>query len=185
MDPSAGTDFSFEMTGTGAPAWSVASASVNDVLHLTSASPFTSQLNSSNAVNIYFQVASLAAGDTFQGGFFTDATLAQSNLLSNVSAGSFNYFVQGNGSGSNPYNGVNYYTLEEYLGLVPSITGVTRSSQTVASANFATGTVTNGQVVELVIVPEPDTMIFAGIGIAMAGWSIWKRRRIAQIMRSK
>ena len=185
VDPSAGTDFSFEMTGTGAPAWSVASASVNDVLHLTSASPFTSQLNSSNAVNIYFQVASLAAGDTFQGGFFTDATLAQSNLLSNVSAGSFNYFVQGNGSGSNPYNGVNYYTLEEYLGLVPSITGVTRSTQTVASANFATGTVTNGQVVELVIVPEPDTMIFAGIGIAMAGWSIWKRRRIAQIMRSK
>jgi hypothetical protein len=36
-----------------------------------------------------------------------------------------------------------------------------------------------------VIVPEPDTMIFAGIGIAMAGWSIWKRRRIAQIMQAK
>lgn len=102
-----------------------------------------------------------------------------------MSAGQFNYFVQGNGSGSNPYNGVNYYTLAEYLGLVPSITGVTMSTQTVASANFATGTVTNGQVVELVIVPEPDTIIFAGIGIAMAGWSIWKRRRIAQIMQAK
>ena len=185
VDPSAGTDFSFEMTGTGAPAWSVASASVNDVLHLTSASPFTSTLNSSNAVNIYFQVASLAAGDTFQGGFFTDATLAQSNLLTNVSAGSFNYFVQGNGSGSSVYNGVNYYTFAEYLGLVPSITGVAMSTQTVASANFATGPVTNGQVVELVIVPEPDTIIFAGIGIGMAAWSIWKRRRIAQIMRVK
>ena len=187
MDPSAGTDFSFEMTGTGAPAWSLASASVNDVLHLTSASPFTnnSTLNSSNAVNIYFQVASLAAGDTFQGGFFTDATLAQSNLLTNVSTGQFNYFVQGNGSGSNVYNGVHYYTFAEYLGLVPSITGVTMSTQTVASANFATGTVTNGQVVELVIVPEPDTMIFAGIGIGMAAWSIWKRRRIAQIMQAK
>jgi len=183
VDPSAGTDFSFEMTGTGAPAWSVASASVNDVLRLTSASPFTnSTLNSSNAVNIYFQVASLAAGDTFQGGFFTDATLAQSNLLTNVSAGSFNYFVKGDGgSTSNPYNGVNYYTFAEYLGLVPSITGVTMSTQTVSSANFATGAVTNGQVVELVIVPEPDTIIFAGIGIGMAAWSIWKRRRIAQI----
>jgi hypothetical protein len=32
-----------------------------------------------------------------------------------------------------------------------------------------------------VIVPEPDTIIFAGIGIGMAAWSIWKRRRIAQI----
>jgi len=59
------------------------------------------------------------------------------------------------------------------------------SSQTVNSASFATGTVTNGQVVELVIVPEPDTIIFAGIGIGMAAWSIWKRRRIAQIMQAK
>jgi hypothetical protein len=59
------------------------------------------------------------------------------------------------------------------------------STQTVASANFATGTVTNGQVVEFVVVPEPDTIIFAGIGIAMAGWSIWKRRRIVQIMQAK
>ena len=107
------TDFSFALTGTGAPAWSVASASVNDVLHLTSASPFTSTLNSSNAVNIYFQVASLAVGDTFQGRFFTDATQAQSNLLSNVSAGSFNYFVQGDGSGTSVYNDVHYYTFAE------------------------------------------------------------------------
>ena len=56
-------------------------------------------------------------------------------------------FLLGNGSGSNVYNGVNYYTFAEYLGLVPSITGVGISSQTVNSANFATGTVTNGQVV--------------------------------------
>jgi fibronectin-binding autotransporter adhesin len=34
----------------------------------------------------------------------------------------------------------------------------------------------------LVIVPEPDTIIFAGIGIAMAGWSVWKRRRIARML---
>ncbi|MEI6037992.1 MAG: hypothetical protein WCQ91_08725 [Planctomycetota bacterium] len=135
-------------------------------------------LGVSNAVNIYFQVASLAVGDTFQGGFFTDATQAQSSLLSNVLAGSFNYFVQGDGSGSNVYSGVNYYTFAEYLGLVPGITGVGISSQTVSSANFATGTVTNGQVVELMIVPEPDTIIFAGIGIGigMAAWSIWRRR---------
>lgn len=36
---------------------------------------------------------------------------------------------------------------------------------------------------ELVIVPEPDTVIFAGIGVAMVGWSLWKRRRIARIMK--
>jgi autotransporter-associated beta strand protein len=28
----------------------------------------------------------------------------------------------------------------------------------------------------LVIVPEPDTIIFAGVGIMVAGWSAWKRR---------
>jgi fibronectin-binding autotransporter adhesin len=33
----------------------------------------------------------------------------------------------------------------------------------------------------VIIVPEPDTIIFAGIGIALAGWTVWKRRRIAQI----
>ena len=35
----------------------------------------------------------------------------------------------------------------------------------------------------LVIVPEPGTAIFAGIGIAMAGWSLWKRRRCGHILR--
>jgi len=34
-------------------------------------------------------------------------------------------------------------------------------------------TVANGQVVEIVIVP--DTIILAGIGMGMAAWSIWKR----------
>lgn len=33
--------------------------------------------------------------------------------------------------------------------------------------------------IDLVIVPEPNTVVFAGIGIAMAGWSLWKRRRHA------
>jgi len=32
---------------------------------------------------------------------------------------------------------------------------------------------------ELVVVPEPSTMVFAGVGVAMAGWSAWKKRRLA------
>jgi hypothetical protein len=75
------------------------------------------------------------------------------------------------------YNGFNYYTLAEYLGLVPSITGVTMSTQTVASANFGTGTVTNGQVVELVIVPEPGAIALAGIGAVVVGWTAMRHRR--------
>jgi len=33
--------------------------------------------------------------------------------------------------------------------------------------------------IDLVIVPEPGTLVFAGIGIAMAGWSLRNRRRSA------
>jgi fibronectin-binding autotransporter adhesin len=34
--------------------------------------------------------------------------------------------------------------------------------------------------IDLVVVPEPGTLVFAGIGIAMAGWSIRNRRRAAR-----
>ncbi|MCX7414302.1 MAG: autotransporter-associated beta strand repeat-containing protein [Planctomycetia bacterium] len=34
-----------------------------------------------------------------------------------------------------------------------------------------------GNGIQLVIVPEPGTVVFAGFGIVMAGWSLWKRRR--------
>jgi fibronectin-binding autotransporter adhesin len=34
-----------------------------------------------------------------------------------------------------------------------------------------------GTGIALVIVPEPGTLVITGIGIAMAGWSLWKRRR--------
>jgi len=33
--------------------------------------------------------------------------------------------------------------------------------------------------IDLVIVPEPGTLVFAGMGIAMAAWSLRNRRRIA------
>jgi hypothetical protein len=32
----------------------------------------------------------------------------------------------------------------------------------------------------VVVVPEPDTIIFAGIGIAMAGWTLCRRGRMAR-----
>jgi hypothetical protein len=30
---------------------------------------------------------------------------------------------------------------------------------------------------DLVVVPEPSTLVFAGIGAAVSGWTIWRRRR--------
>ena len=34
---------------------------------------------------------------------------------------------------------------------------------------------------ELVVVPEPSTIVFAGIGVAMCGWTMWKRRRLGKM----
>lgn len=54
---------------------------------------------------------------------------------------------------------------------------------------WQTGNATNGQYLvfdensgNLVVVPEPSTIAFAGIGIGMAGWSAWKRRRLAKVL---
>lgn len=37
----------------------------------------------------------------------------------------------------------------------------------------------------LVVVPEPSTIVFAGIGVAMSGWSVLKKRRLAKLASSK
>lgn len=34
----------------------------------------------------------------------------------------------------------------------------------------------------LVVVPEPSTIVFAGVGVAMAGWSAWKKRRLSRLL---
>jgi len=54
---------------------------------------------------------------------------------------------------------------------------------------WQTGVATNGQYMifdensgYLVVVPEPSTIAFAGIGIGMAGWSAWKKRRLAKVL---
>lgn len=67
--PAGGLDFSFEFGQTGAPSWGSGTASGNDVLRLTNpTTPFVSGLGSSNSIDVYFDVTSVALNDTFQGG---------------------------------------------------------------------------------------------------------------------
>ena len=126
LDPSSGMSFVFELTQTGSPTYSNAAASGNDVLRLTDITPFTMALTSSNQITIDFSGASLAAGQLYRGGFFTDAATVNS-LVSGAT------FL---------YTGTGGFTVN-FDGFV-----------TESSAAFASGTVFNGRVLQFDIQGE-------------------------------
>lgn len=173
--PTGSTAFAFEFTQTGAPAWADTTASGNDVLRLTNVAPFQSPLTSANMVNVYFDVASLATGDTFRGGFFSDQTSGQLDFAGAIGAPTYAFFVFGDGNGSaSSHAGKNYYTLSQYF---PSLTGATVTVVSAGTANFATGSVIDGQVTQFVIVPEPGGLALGGAaGLVAAGMAAWRRR---------
>lgn len=175
-DPSGGLDYNFEFTGL-TPDYANAAASVNDVLRLTdTTTPFLSSLGASNAVKIYLP-SSVAEGQTYVGGFFLDATTAQfGTFLGSIASATFSYFVQDNAGGVT-YEGLTYRTLGDWNNANGRSLSVTVGTSNVASAAFVGGTVTNGQSMQMVIVPEPSAFALAGLGAALAGYAAWKRRR--------
>lgn len=165
-DATSGLDAAFEFTAF-TPAYNASSASLNDVLQLTSGSPFIGTLGSGNVINVYFNVDSIASGESFEGGFFTD--LSAGDLFSAVQNATFQYWIKDN-AGTTPFGGVNYSTLTS----VPGITGVTLSTAAV-TRTFSSGSV-NGSVTQFVIVPEPASLILSLSGTAAAIWAFRRRR---------
>lgn len=161
IDPSSGLQFAFEFTQAN-PIYASPFASGNDVLSLTGATPFVSALTSANAVDIYLATAVVDMG-ALTGGFFTANA---GDFLTSIASANFRYFVQSN-SGTYSYNGLSYQTLKQY-----------DASKTVTVSTVAAN---DGRVTQFVIVPEPSTIICAAIGISLAGWTGWKRRRIMRI----
>ncbi|MDF3129162.1 autotransporter-associated beta strand repeat-containing protein [Kiritimatiellaeota bacterium B1221] len=172
FDPSGGLGANFEFTlANGDPTWSNASASGNDVLRLTSGSDaFTSALDGSNSVGIYLNLASVSEGDVFTGGFYTDLN---SDFLTDVSAANYQYFVLGDGSGTHTYNGVDYYTLAEFDGLL----SLDVSTRQVASADFASGAVTDGYISEYTVTAIPEISTFALLAVGLGSVFLLRRKR--------
>jgi hypothetical protein len=175
LDPGAGIDFIFEITGA-APDFTNRDASVNDVLRLTDLSaPFASALGTGNVVNVLFNLSGTAAPvtqGTYTGGFFTNSN---ANFFSSISSGSFAYWVLGTyGTGADQQQFavgadgslVTYSRLGAFDPALSVQRSVVPQTQTVT-----------GQITQFVVVPEPTTLALAGIGTALVGWQILRRRR--------
>jgi fibronectin-binding autotransporter adhesin len=166
FDATGGLDAAFEFMAL-APVYNDSSASLNDVLRLTSGTPIVGTLTGGNLIDVYFNVNSIATGDTFEGGFFTE--LSASGLLSAVENAMFTYWIKDN-AGSTSFNGVSYSPLSS----LPSITGVTLQTANV-TRTFAGGSV-SGSVTQFVIVPEPGALTLVVGGVVAAAWVIRRRR---------
>jgi autotransporter-associated beta strand protein len=173
FNPSVGLDAAFEFTGL-APTYTSASASVNDILRLTNGSaPFAAgTFTAGNAIDVYFNVDSIANGQIYEGGFFT-GLLAVDLLAALDGKASFSYWVKTTGAGTRSFGGVNYVDITTITG----ITGVTlQTSYGTKDFGGSVGNVT-GSVTQFVIVPEPGSLVIAGIGISLACWVARARRR--------
>jgi len=167
VDPTAGTDFKFEFTALN-PTYTSATASGNDLLHLTaSSSPFAGgTFASGNIISIYLNSTaitdSLLAGTntTFSGGFFVDGTYG---LAAALNPASFAYYTTsaslGTGSAVD-YNGFSYYSLNSDI-----VAKTTLSDTAVTSAGFATGAV-SGTLLTFNAVPEPSAQSLLAFGMA-------------------
>jgi autotransporter-associated beta strand protein len=175
VDPSGGLSFNFELTLAGNPNYDEASASGNDVLHLTSTTPFLAPLTLLlNPVNVYF-----SGNGTFDGGFFVNGSPDPATniadgaaFVTDVTGADYIYYVL-DGAGSYVYNG-QHYALASSLGGSVSMT-----TMDVTGAAFADGTVDGYQqqfVLTGAVVPEPSTFVLAGLGFLVLG-AFYRRAR--------
>lgn len=179
LNPSQGMDFNFEFTQTGSPNYATASASGNDLLRLTGATPFSQSLTAANTVNVFLNIAALQANSVFRGGFFTDNNSA---FFSSIQSAAFMYYLA-NPSGDTIYNGVNY---SAYGGLL--VFNLSTVQETAAFASGSqTGYVMQVQAFDPSVVPEPAAIfqfLLGGMLLALVWASRASGSRFAPSFRS-
>ena len=173
LDPLAGLGAAFEFTAAGVPDFLNPSNSLNDVLRLTSPidDPFQNGFfTSNNQIDIYFNIDSIQPNETFQGGFlvnsFAGNIWSEQSLVDAIQSATFGYWLKSSGSGTASYNGVSYTPLSSNDVALTAVVDLNTGGYI---TQFTIGTLS---------VPEPNSIVLAGIGIGMAAWSLWKRRRI-------
>lgn len=174
INPAAGTDFVLEFTGA-LPDYTAAAASTNDVVRVTGVTPFAASMTSSNTLDMFLGVTSLAIGNSFEGGFFTDTA---TDFAAAISDATVNYFVLGNGAGTDAtLGGQGYYSFANWKSSSGADPALALSLATIArTATFAT-TPVNGQAMVVSAVPEPSVAVLglAAAGLVVAG--LVRRRR--------
>jgi hypothetical protein len=164
VDLNGGIDFAFEFTAAGAPTYSQATNSKNDLLHLTSGStPFSGSFSAGNTVSLYFNDAGLSASllsgtpTTYLGGFFVDSS--SYDIAGLLSTANMQYFIAAAG-GTTSFNGVDYNLMSNEVASRMILSNVNQSA-----ADFTTGMV-GGTVLGVTAVPEPSSgsLLLAGIG---------------------
>jgi autotransporter-associated beta strand protein len=132
-----------------------------------------------------------------------DVTSGTLNLASLTSSSQFNLdlitlnsLVSGSMANYTPGQPYTWQIVRTLAGRVVTPTGTATGGEDLTSLfNLVTTSWVSGPVpssiqvkvssggtgLDLVIVPEPETVVLASIGAFMAGWSLWKRRRIAAI----
>ena len=120
---------------------------------------------------------------TFGGNLVVDWTQVGTSLFDNYT--SFNLFDGGSYAGN--FNAVSLAgAASPYDTLTFTQNGSEWSTQPfVGAGGESQWLVFQAQSGNLVVVPEPSTIVFAGLGVAMSGWTMWKKRRLSKILAAK
>jgi len=146
INPTDGLDFDFEFTAA-APLFNNAAASVNDLIRITDATPFTNPLDSSNTVRVFLDTGTAMNGQTFTGGFFSDTS---ADFIDSISEATLEVYVL-DGGGSVQFGGQTY---SPHTGLL-----IFTLSTVTQNADFGQGPVA-GRIMQLTV--EPDQTQYAG-----------------------